>query len=478
MIHIDINLYPIIPEILLTILAIGVLMIDLLVKKSDKFVLAGISVIGLIIIIIVSPITMDPTPIFSGMLASGGYSTFFDVLFLLSAIISIIISTKYLDNMNMHRGEYYALILFATLGMMLMAGALDLVAMYVGLELMALTIYILVAFRRNNQLSIEAALKYFILGAFSSAILLYGISFVYGYTGNTNYAAIASFMKGASSEPIALAGLLLIIVGFSFKVALFPFHSWTPDAYEGAATPVTAFMSVAPKAAAFAIFVKVFIIAFGDLQPVWSQVLWVLSLLSMIFGSVLSVIQKNIIRMLAYSSIAHTGILIIGLLTFSVASLADILYYLMVYTFMNLGAFAIVVFCIGKNRKGEYIDDYKGLGASSPLLAFLFALFLFSLAGIPPTGGFLAKFYIFAHAIEGGYYVLATIGIATTAISLFIYLKIVFYMFLTEKRVEDKVSVNIPGGVVLGLMGLATIILGLYPAPFMNFALNSIKVFF
>jgi len=478
MMPIDINLYPVIPEILLTILAISVLMIDLFVSRSNKSLLGYISVVGLIVILIVSPFTMDSAPTFSSMIVSDGFSTFFDFLLLLAAIITIIISTKYLDRMQIHRGEYYALILFATLGMMIMAGALDLITMYVGLELMALTVYILVAYRRNNALSMEAALKYFILGALSSAILLYGITFIYGYTGSTNYSAIATFMKGASSEPIAMVGVLLIIVGFCFKVAMFPFHSWSPDAYEGAATPVTAFMSVAPKAAAFAIFLKVFTIAFGDVQPVWSKLLWILSLLTMIFGSVLAVSQKNIVRMLAYSSIAHSGILAIGLLTFSVASLADILYYLMVYTFMNLGAFAIVVSCIGKNRKGEFIADYKGLGASRPWIAILFALFLFSLAGIPPTGGFLAKFYIFAEAIKSGYYVLAGIGIATTAISLFIYARIVFYMYMKEEKVEHQVSLTAPGGVVLGLMGIITIVLGVYPAPFMNFALTSIKAFF
>ncbi len=474
----DINLYPIIPEILLTFLAIGVLMIDLLVKKSAKSILAIISVAGLICIMIVTPFTMDSTPVLNGMISSGGFSTFFDILFLLSAVVAIIVSTKYLDKMNMQKGEYYALILFATLGMMIMAGALDFVAMYVGLELMALAIYILVAFRRNNQLSIEGALKYFILGAFSSAILLYGISFIYGYTGNTNYTVIGNLLMGASSQPIALAGVLLIIVGFSFKVSMFPFHSWTPDAYEGAATPVTAFMSVAPKAAAFAIFVKVFVVSFGDTQPMWSQIIWILSLLTMLFGSLLAVVQKNIIRMLAYSSIAHTGIIIIGLMTYSAASLADVLYYMMVYTFMNLGSFAVIVFCIDKNRKGEFIEDYKGLGASNPWMAFLLALFLLSLAGIPPTGGFLAKFYIFAEAINEGYYVLSAIGIATTAITLFVYAKVIFYMFLAEKGAEQTVEVDIPGGVVLGLMGLATVILGLYPAPFMKFALTSIEVFF
>lgn len=478
MIPVDMNLYPVIPEILLTVLALSILMLDLFVAKTNKSLLGWISVIGLIIILIVSPFTMDATPVFSSMMVSDGYSTFFDFIVLTTTIITIVISMKYLDLMRMHTGEYYALLLFAALGMMIMAGSLDLVTLYVGLELMAITVYILVASRRHNQLSIEAALKYFILGALSSAILLYGISFIYGFTGSTNYTVIATFMKGAESQPIPILGILLIAVGFCFKVAMFPFHAWSPDAYEGAPAPVTAFMSVAVKVAAFAVFLKVFILAFGDMQPTWSRLLWILSILTMIFGSVLAIPQKNIIRMLAFSSIAHTGIIAIGLMVFNVSSLASTLYYLLVYAFMNLGAFTIVVFCIGKNRKGEFINDYQGMAGSNPWIAFLFTLFLLSLAGIPPTGGFLAKFYIFAEAINSGYYVLATVGVLTTAISLFFYAKIIFYMYMKDPEEKHAVAVGIPGGVVIGLMAIATIMFGLFPTPFMNFALTSIKAIF
>lgn len=471
----DILFYPLIPEILLTVLAVGVLVLDLFLEEYKKSLLGYVSVAGLICILIVIPFTLNDTPFFGAMIISDNFSAFFDVIFILAAIITILLSTEYLSKNGIQRGEFYYLVLFATLGMMVMAGSYDLISMYVSLELMALSVYILVAFRENNKLSIEAALKYFILGAFSSAILLYGITFIYGFTGSTNLNAIALYMTDTSFQPIYLLGVFLIIVGFCFKVAAFPFHVWTPDAYEGAPTPVTAFMSVAPKAAAFAVFLRVFIVAFPDLQPFWSEILWVISILTMLFGSVVAIAQKNIIRMLAYSSIAHVGTILIGLLVFNTMGLAGVLYYLLVYAFMNLGAFSVIIFCIGKNRKGEFIKDYKGLAGIHPVITFLLALFFLSLAGVPPTGGFVAKFYILAAAIDEGYYILATVGVVSTAISLFFYVRVIFYMYMREPETDKKLSISMHGKLILGLLALGVIILGVYPAPFINFALNSIK---
>ncbi len=471
----DIIFYPLIPEILLTVLAVGVFVLDLFLEEYKKSLLGYVSVAGLICILIVIPFTLNDTPFFGAMIISDNFSAFFDVIFILAAIITILLSTEYLDKMGVQRGEFYYLVLFATLGMMVMAGSYDLISLYVSLELMALSVYILVAFRKDNKLSIEAALKYFILGAFSSAILLYGITFIYGFTGSTNLNAISSYMNDTSFQPIYLLGVFFIIVGFCFKVAAFPFHVWTPDAYEGAPTPVTAFMSVAPKAAAFAVFLRVFIVSFPDLQPFWSEILWVISILTMLFGSVVAIAQKNIIRMLAYSSIAHVGTILIGLLVFNTMGLAGVLYYLLVYAFMNLGAFAVIIFCIEKDRKGEFIKDYRGLTGIHPAITFLLALFFLSLAGVPPTGGFIAKFYILAAAIDSGYYILAAVGVIATAISLFFYARVIFYMYMREPETNKKLSISIHGKLILGLLALGTIILGVYPSPFINFALNSIK---
>ena len=313
------------------------------------------------------------------------------------------------------------------------------------------------------------------LGAFSSAVLLYGIAFVYGYTGSTNLNDIAAYIKGNPVQLGSILGIVMILVGFAFKIAAVPFHVWTPDAYEGAPTPVTAFMSVGPKAAAFAVFLRVFIMAFHDIQPVWSDILWAISVLTMLFGSVVAISQRNIIRMLAYSSIAHSGTILIGLLVFNRLGLAGALYYLLVYALMNLGAFAVVILYIERERKGEFIGDYRGLAGVHPAIAFLLTLFLLSLAGIPPTGGFIAKFYVFAAAIDGGYYILASVGVLSAVISLFFYVRVIFYMYLREPEGNRNISIATSVKMLLALLSIGIIILGIYPSPFIHLALNSIK---
>ncbi len=471
---VDVNLYPVLPEMLLTILAVVVLLLDLF-SGCRKAVLGDVSVIGLIFILILTPFTITNEPVFGSMIIADRFAVFFDVIFIISAIATILVAKGYLDRMGIHRGEFYYLLLFATLGMVVMAGAYDLINLYLGLELMAISVYILVAFRRDSELSTEAALKYFVLGAFSSAVLLYGIAFVYGYTGSTNLNDIAAYIKGNPVQLGSILGIVMILVGFAFKIAAVPFHVWTPDAYEGAPTPVTAFMSVGPKAAAFAVFLRVFVVAFHDIQPVWSSILWAISVLTMLFGSVVAVSQRNIIRMLAYSSIAHSGTILIGLLVFNRLGLAGALYYLLVYALMNLGAFAVVILYIERERKGEFIGDYRGLAGVHPAIAFLLTLFLLSLAGIPPTGGFIAKFYVFAAAIDGGYYVLASVGVLSAVISLFFYVRVIFYMYLREPEGNRNISIATPVKMLLALLSIGIIILGIYPSPFIHLALNSIK---
>ncbi len=468
------------PEVILTAIAIMILILDFFVRKENKSLLGYLSVLGLLALIPVAVMTVDTDTSFGGMVKADGFAAFFNVIFLISAIFTILISIDYTKKMNIQRGEYYSLTLFATLGMMVMASANDFVNLYVGLETMAISFYVLVAIRVDNRKSVEGALKYFVLGALSSGILLYGISFAYGFSGTTSLSGIASISTKLSSQsPFLLLALALIIVGFGFKIAAFPFHIWSPDAYEGAPVPVAGFLSVGSKAAAFAVFLRVFVAAFPAFHGHWVDLLWMLSAATMVYGSVVAISQRNIVRMLAYSSIAHAGVMLMGLLVYNDIGAAGILYYLLVYTFMNLGAFTVITMFVRKDGKGTEISDYRGLAATRPLMAFLLALFLLSLAGVPPTGGFTAKFFILAAVISARYYWLAAIGVLSTVIALFFYAKVIFYMYMKEpEEAEDLPVMGAAYSVVLILTALGTIVTGVYPAPFMDIAIKVIKPFF
>jgi NADH-quinone oxidoreductase subunit N len=474
---ININFNAILPEIFLTVVGLAVLLLDFFLPKKNKFVLGIISIGGLFILLPLVLFTSGSKPSFGSMVLSDHFSAFFKIIIILAGILVILISMDYLKKMKIYSGEYYYIILFATLGMMVMVSSNDLLNLYVGLELMALSFYILVALRVHESRSVEGALKYFVLGTLSSGILLYGISFAYGFSGSTNLIEIAKMAARASAQnPFLLLAMALIVVGFSFKVALFPFHIWAPDAYEGAPTPITALLSVGSKTAAFAVFLRVFIVAFPAYQPQWSKLLWILSAATMIFGSVVAISQKNIIRMLAYSSIAHAGFIIIGLLVYNQTGVSGILFYLLVYIFMNMGAFAIVTLLAKNNGSGEQISDYRGLASRHPLLAFSMTLFLLSLAGVPPTGGFAAKFIILASAIDAHYYWLAVIGVVAAAIALFFYAKIIFYMYMKESPGDIEIQkTGLAYRLVFFITATATLILGLYPAPFIEMGVNAIK---
>jgi NADH-quinone oxidoreductase subunit N len=476
----NINFIAVLPEIFLAALAIVVLVLDFFVDEENKSVLGYVSIAGLLVLLPIVCITIDPTPSFGGTVVADSFSAFFNTIFIIAAIFTIVMSIDYLKKMKAHhRGEYYCIVLFATLGMMVMATANDLINFYVGLELMALSFYVLVAFRVGNSRSVEGGLKYFILGALSSGIMLYGISFAYGFAGTTNLMDIGrQAVAGQANSTFLILAIVLIVAGFSFKLALFPFHLWAPDTYEGAPVPVAALLSVGSKAAAFAVFLRIFIVALPAFHQEWSSLLWVLSAVTMIFGSVVALAQKKIIRMLAYSSIAHAGIILMGLLTYNETGIAGILYYLLVYAFMNMGIFILVALFVRSDKRGEKISDYKGLATGHPVLAALMTLFLFSLAGVPPTGGFVAKFFILAATIEAQYYSLAVIGIISTAIALFFYAKVVFYIYM--KGADEEASMLSPSfscKVALFFTAAGTVILGIYPAPFLEMAVNAIKPF-
>ena len=479
--NLNIDVTSILPEILLTGLGLLVLVVDFFIRPRDKAFLGYLSIIGLVAILPVAASVHGAAPSFGGTVLADGFSAYFNVIFILAALFTIIISMDYLKKSGVQRGEFYHIILFSTVGMMVMASANDLITLYVGLELMAMSFYILVAFRTDKSRSVEGALKYLVLGALSSGVLLYGIAFAYGATGSTNLIAMARGLQ-AGPGPYLTLGFILIVVGFGFKVAAFPFHMWAPDVYEGAPTPVTALLSIGSKAAAFAAMLRVFLVAFPAVQPQWSGALWILSATTMVFGAVVAISQKNIIRMLAYSSITHAGLILIGLLVYNDIGAAGVLYYFLVYLFMNMGAFVVVTHLrsdAGGRRQGENISDYSGLASRRPVLALLMALFMFSLAGIPPTGGFAAKFFILSAAVKAQYYWLAGIGVASTVVSLFFYARVIFYMFMREPGAGvEHPATGVWYNIVLIITAVGSVLLGLYPGPFLDLAIKAAKPFF
>jgi NADH-quinone oxidoreductase subunit N len=416
------DLTPIIPEILLTTVACLLLLVELV--ASNKKPLGYIGIVVAAITICLLPYCKGEA--FGGMFINDAYSVYFKAICLISLIMTILISLKYIQVEHADFGEYYSLLLFSTTGMMLMASARDFIIVFLGIELMSLSLYILCGIKKHDPRSTEAAMKYFLLGAFSSALLLYGISMVYGLTTSTDIYRIAAYLRQTPPTLPLMLSMTLIIVAFSFKISAVPFHMWAPDVYEGAPTSITAFMSTAPKAAAFAVLGRIFFTAFQAFEPYWTTILIVISILTMAVGTVMAIVQTNIKRMLAYSSIAHAGYILIAIITGTNESMNAMMIYLLVYTFMNLGAFGIVILL----EKGENISDYNGLSKSHPFTAALMLVFMFSLAGIPPTAGFIGKFYIFMAAINAGYTWLVAIAVIFSAISAYFYLRIIMNMYM------------------------------------------------
>lgn len=469
------DLSPATAEILMVCLAMVVLVADLFIKRKDIVALLGVITAG----IVGYGVMTSTGETFSGMFIADGYSVFFKAIFLIGLVLSILISIKYIEIEKVNFGEYYSLMLFSTFGMMVMASAGDLIALYLGLEMMALSIYVLAGFLRHDARSNEASLKYFLLGAFASAILLYAISMVYGLTGTTNIRAIAAYLKTQciTCNPAIMLSMILFIVAFGFKIAAAPFHMWAPDVYEGAPTSVTAFMSVGPKAAGFAVLGRVFMSAFGDLHVDWVTVLIPIAILTMAVGNILAIAQMNIKRMLAYSSIAHAGYALLGIIAGGSEGVASMMNYLFIYSFMNIGAFAIVVMLRTEGFKGESITDYEGLAKSHPLAAALMLIFMFSLTGIPPTAGFIGKFYLFMSVVKAGYTWLAVTAVVFSAISAYFYLRIVMYMYMKEPKEELALSTSMPSHVALAVTAAAVLVMGIVPQGVIEMARNAVVGF-
>lgn len=435
-----VNFAAIMPEIILSIVAMVLLLVNVFVKSEQKGYLAILSLIGVAFTLAVTVSGWgSPQDGFNGSVRQDDFAIFFKVIFLITTGMVLMITDQYLERMKCNQGEIYSLILFATTGMMLMASATDMMTIFLGLELMSVSLYVLAGFNRDNTKSNEAGLKYFLLGAFSTGFLLYGMALIYGTTGTTRIDRIAAFIaqNGVTlNNPWLVIGMMLIATGFLFKVAAAPFHMWTPDVYEGAPTPMTAYMSVGPKAAGFAALIRIFMVAFPALKGDWTSLLWTVAVLTMTVGNITALYQKNIKRMLAYSSIAHAGYILVGFVAANAIGTTGIMFYLLSYAFMNIGAFAILIL-LGKGEdERNNLEDFTGLGFKRPVLAMVMSIFMFSLAGIPPAAGFIGKFYLFSGAIQAGYIWLAIIGVLNSAASVYFYLRVMVFMYMKKPTEE------------------------------------------
>ena len=460
------------PQVILAAAGLLIFVLGAFWQKSRTNILAVISLVSLNAALYFE-ITNHQLGIvtLSQMLNHDGISLLFNILFLISTAFIIAVSVPFVEREKIHGGEYFGLMLYATIGMMMMASSTDLLVIFLGLELMSIALYILASITRTDEKSAEAGMKYLLMGAFSSAFLLYGIAFIYGATGSTNLATI--LVTGSQNGWMLAAGIMLMIVGLGFKVGLVPFHMWIPDVYEGAPTMVTAFMSIGPKTAAFAALTRFLLV--GPFIPGvaifgihWTMVLAGLAGLTMTLGNLVAIAQSNIKRMLAYSSIAHAGYVAVGLVTANAVSVTAVIYYLLVYFLMNLGAFAIVYFMQGPEQRGLQINQYAGLGYKKPVIAMALTIFLLSLAGFPLTGGFVGKLYLFKSAIDKGLIGLVIIALLNSVVSAYYYLRIVVFMYMQEsdETIENhQVSIPFVAALIITLCAVGVLILGLYPYP-------------
>jgi NADH-quinone oxidoreductase subunit N len=461
----SIDLIALAPVLVLSVFAMGVLVLDLWAGKN-KTLLMFVSLVGLLMTAI-SAFAKHPLPAFAftDSYIVDHLSLFFICIFTLSSALAILLSIEYNEREGVKAGEYYSLILLCTVGMILLASSTDMIMIFLGVEIVSICLYVLAGIRRDNTASNEAALKYFLLGAFATGFLLYGMTLVYGSTGSTNLFKIAEFVKSdsAQSNPLLLMGIVLLVIGFGFKVAAAPFHMWAPDVYQGAPTPVTAFMAVGPKAAAFAAFFRVFSETVPDLAPSWEILLCTIAVLSMVVGNLGAIMQTNIKRMLAFSSISHAGYLLVAVISKSSLAGSSLLFYMLSYAFTTFGAFGIIILLGRKGEENLELENYSGLAYKHPLMALSMTVFLLSLGGLPPFAGFVAKFYIFSAAIEEGFVTLVIIAVLNSAISFYYYLKVVVFMYMKEPAGEFQISLT-PMTlfvVILGLIG--TIELGIFP---------------
>ncbi|MBW2056794.1 MAG: NADH-quinone oxidoreductase subunit N [Deltaproteobacteria bacterium] len=477
----QINFRIIMPEIILAAFGMLVLLVSVFSssREEGKDHLGYISLFGVILALGFSlPLFGKAQSGFNGMITADSFAAFFKLVFGLICLLTILISVGYTKQEDIPMGEYYALVLFSTTGMMLMAAGTNLLTIFLGLETMSISIYVLAGILRRDPRSVESAMKYFILGAFATGFFLYGAALLYGSTGSFGLKEIASYLSTRGTEarsPMLIIGIALLTIGFGFKIATVPFHMWTPDVYEGAPTSITAFMATGVKAAAFAGLIRVFFSALGPFQPDWTAIMWLLSVATMTLGNIVAVSQSNIKRMLAYSSIAHAGYILVAFTAGNALGTSSILFYLLAYAFMNIGAFTVVILLGKKGEENTLIADYAGIGFKYPLLAAAMTIFMLSMAGIPPLAGFMGKFYIFSAAVKAKFYWLAVIGVLNSALSVYYYLRVTVLMYFRESEREITGLTFSPAAVVGVTIAVAGVIyLGIFPSAVLALARASI----
>lgn len=465
------------PEIVLSCCGMAILMFGVL-TRGDSFRMACMLSVGALLLTAMLVMSGGQGIGYAGLFVTDAYSGFVKLLILAAAALGVVMSLDYNEHENLRRFEFPVLMLFSTVGMMLMASATSLMTMYMGVELMSLSIYILAAFARDELRSSEAGLKYFVLGALASGLMLYGVSLVYGFSGSMDFAQLAHALSDpTSASPGLIVGVVFIVAGLAFKVSAVPFHMWTPDVYEGAPTPVTAFMGSAPKVAAMALLVRLMASPFGHLLAQWQQLIVLVSIASMLLGSLAAIGQRNFKRLMAYSSIGHMGYALIGLAAGTQAGVRGVLIYLVAYVFMNIGTFALILAMRRRGRAVEGIADLAGLGRTDPAMALGLAIFMFSMAGIPPFSGFWAKYFIFSAAVQQGMWALAVIGVLTSVIGAYYYIRIIKVMYFdAAEPAFDARPASLSFVAAAG--GAFTTFFFLYPAPLVAAAEAAAKVLF
>ncbi|MDQ2763903.1 MAG: NADH-quinone oxidoreductase subunit N [Pseudomonadota bacterium] len=466
------NLIALLPESILTIVGVLIMLAEpLLPPAASRKPLGWLAILGTVAAGAASwyQLHLGTISAFSGTIQIDAFSVFFHLLISAIVLVTLLISLDYFEGSTRHSGEYFALVAFSAVGMMLMTSATELLVVFVGLEISSIATYIMCGFRKGQATGAESSIKYFLLGSFATAFFLYGIALAFGATGSTSISAIAQGLATTTTPRLAFLALAMILIGLGFKVSAAPFHIWTPDVYQGAPSPVVGFMSTAPKAAAFAVLLRITFSAFGPMQHRWAVLMWILAALSMTVGNLGALLQRDVKRMLAYSSIAHAGYILVAFTAFQADGIAAACFYTATYAAMQVGAFAVITQVTGYNEQIRTTDDYTGLGLRRPVLAAFLALFLISLIGIPFTGGFFGKFYVFTAALHAGRVWLAVIGLLNSGVACFYYLRLLAAVYArptTETaRLDRTRAVSVPAGIGLGIAAAVTLLLGIMPGP-------------
>ena len=478
------DLVPVLPELFMAVTGLVLLMLGVFRKEDNT---RPISVLVILVLaaalVLVSSLGSERHLAFDGLFVADRFAGFAKALILLASAVTCAMSLPFLEREKIARFEYPVLILFATLGMMMMVSANDFISLYLGLELQSLSLYVLAAYHRDNLRATEAGLKYFVLGALASGLLLYGTSLLYGFAGTTSFDSLANLFAGGHEHPVkpnmgVIAGLVFVLAGLSFKISAVPFHMWAPDVYEGAPTPVTSFFAVAPKIAALCLFVRVVTGPFADLLEQWRQVVEFIAVASMFVGAFAAVVQTNIKRLMAYSSIGHVGFVLVGIAAGSDLGIQGVLIYLAIYLFMNVGVFAVILSMRQKGRLVEGIDDLAGLSKTNPAMAFVMAVLMFSMAGVPPLAGFWGKFYVFMAAIEAHLYTLSILGVLSSVVSAYYYLRIIKIMYFDEATDSFDRPVGHSMALVMAVSTLVILAFTFVPAPLVTSAKAAAAVLF